>query len=57
MTETYKASENYCNVKEQKHLVSRMTECDHYNTDHKKTVECYIKATKESRENNACMYS
>lgn len=50
-------SNNFCNVREQKDLVSKMTECDHSQDSHSKKVECYIKATKESRENKACMYA
>lgn len=57
MTNTANASDTYCNVKEQKNLVSKMTECDSKENSHDKKVKCYIKATKESRENKACMYS
>ncbi|MCF6247819.1 MAG: hypothetical protein L3J69_10700 [Desulfobacula sp.] len=48
---------HHCTVLEQKHLVSEMTDCDQtYNTD-QSTYECYLKATRKSRENAACMYS
>ena len=50
-----KASDHHCSVLEQRHLVSEMTLCD--SSDHKNTYECYLKATKESRENKACMFS
>ncbi|MFH2092086.1 MAG: hypothetical protein ABIJ31_06955 [Pseudomonadota bacterium] len=50
-------TDNYCKVIEQKHLVEEMTECDVSEDSYEKKVECYTKATKESQENSACMYS
>lgn len=47
---------NYCTVLEQRHLVKEMTACDKL-SDSGETYECYLKATQESRENNACMYA
>ncbi len=57
MKKTANASDTYCNVKEQKNLVSKMTDCDSTKNSHSDKVECYVKVTKESRENKACMYS
>ncbi len=58
MTENKNASvDHHCNVHAQKELVSKMTRCDESHTRYDKKVECYLKATKESRENKACMYS
>ncbi len=51
------SSDYHCTVLEQKHLVSEMTECDNSLKTYDKKYECYLEATKESRENKACMYS
>ncbi len=48
---------NHCTVLEQKHLVSEMTSCDATLNSYDKKYECYLEATKESRENKACMFS
>lgn len=50
-------SGHHCSVLEQRHLVSQMTHCDSRAHNAKDTYECYLKATKESRENQACMYA
>lgn len=47
---------NYCNVLEQRHLVSRMTECDK-KAGSRAVYECYLNVTKESRQSNACMFA
>lgn len=57
MKNTANASDNHCNVREQRHLVSEMTKCDHSGNNHQEKLECYLKATKESRESNACMFA
>jgi hypothetical protein len=48
---------HHCTVLEQKHLVSEMTACDKKLNNYDKKYECYLEATRESRENKACMYS
>ena len=50
-------SDYHCTVMEQKHLVSEMTKCDNTLKSYDKKYECYLEATKESRENKACMFS
>ncbi|MFA5903434.1 MAG: hypothetical protein WC836_05825 [Desulfobacula sp.] len=50
-------AEHHCTVLEQKHLVSEMTACDRIFNSYDKKYECYLDATRESRENKACMYS
>lgn len=50
-------SDHHCTVLEQKHLVSEMTQCDKVSSSHEDQYECYLDATRESRENKACMYS
>lgn len=50
-------SNHHCTVLEQKRLVSKMTQCDTSHNHYKIQYECYLKATKENRENNACMFS
>ncbi len=51
------ASKTYCNVKEQKDLVSKMTECDRTQKNHDDTVKCYTQVSEQSRERKGCMYS
>lgn len=53
-TATY--HDTHCTVLEQRHLVSKMTQCDK-NKDSRETYDCYLAVTKESRENKACMYA
>lgn len=55
--DTNNGSNHHCTVLEQKHLVSEMTDCDSAHENHESQYKCYLKATKESRENNSCMYS
>jgi len=50
-------SDYHCTILEQKHLVSEMTKCDNSIISHDQKYECYLEATKESRENKACMFS
>jgi hypothetical protein len=57
-----KSNKNYhsnyhCTVLEQKHLVAEMTQCDKDSKNHGSQYACYLKATKESRNNKACMFS
>lgn len=49
--------DNHCTVLEQRHLVSEMTACDIALNNYNEKYECYLEATRESRENKACMYS
>jgi len=56
MKKNTKVHGHHCTVREQRSLVSQMTRCDSRSTG-KKTYDCYLKATQESRENKACMYS
>jgi hypothetical protein len=49
--------DHHCTVLEQKHLVSEMTACDKKPNSYDKKYECYLEATRESRENKACMFS
>ncbi len=46
-----------CTVKEQRELVSKMTDCDQSLSDHNSRYECYVEVSKESRENKACLFS
>lgn len=50
-------SEHHCTILEQRHLVSEMTQCDTLGKSHENRYKCYLKATKKSRNNKACMYS
>ena len=52
-----RVSDNHCNVLEQRRLVSEMTQCDQDSNLLESKYECYLRATQESRENKACMYS
>lgn len=49
---TNRISDHHCEVLERRHLVSEMTKCDNSSKDHKKTYDCYLKKTKESRRVN-----
>lgn len=53
---TAKYHDTHCTVLEQRHLVKKMTECDH-TANSENAYKCYLKATEESRNNKACMYS
>ena len=55
--QTSQYMDHHCSVREQKHLVSEMSRCDQTSPDHDTRYECYLNATRESRESNACMYS
>ncbi len=48
--------DTHCSVLRQRDLVSKMTQCDQRSSSGD-TYKCYLNATKESRENNACMFS
>ena len=52
-----KVSDNRCTILEQRRLVSEMTQCDQDPNILESKYECYMKATQDSRENRACMYS
>ncbi|MCP3872733.1 MAG: hypothetical protein GY699_06200 [Desulfobacteraceae bacterium] len=54
---TANSLDHHCNVLEQKRLVSEMTECDDSMKDHKNKYNCYLKATKDSRDSKACLTS
>jgi hypothetical protein len=49
--------DHHCTVLEQKQLVSEMTACDKEPNTYDQKYECYLEATRESRENKACMFS
>ena len=53
---TAKYHDTHCTVLEQRRLVKKMTQCDNP-ANNEDTYKCYLKVTKESRKNKACMYS
>lgn len=54
---TIRSSDHYCSIQEQKQLISKMTYCDQAIRNSEDKYECYMNVVKESRENNACMFS
>lgn len=55
MTNTAKRIDHHCKVRQERNLVSKMTECDFSQKNHKNRLDCYERATRESRENDACI--
>ncbi len=51
-----RVSDNYCNVLEQRRLVAEMTRCDRAEDSQEIRYECYLRAARESRESQGCLY-
>lgn len=51
---TEKEKKDYCDAKDQKKIVEKMTECDKNSKDDKEKGECYSKVVEDD---NGCMSS
>lgn len=54
---TKNSTDPHCTVLEQRHLVSKMTQCDDPLESYNNRYKCYLKATQKSRKSRTCLRS